>query len=219
MANDIQGNSHQAISWFLNRNSTSQKQMVWCIQSDEREKSITKNTLSSKTLLQIWWSQMLSRQLKLKEFSTTKPAIQQMVKAVNRKGKALPRENAPKTITKMVIGSNTSIITLNVNGLNAPNKRHWWKHVPYMYFHLPHHCLIPQTVCNYFIVRLIMFPLWLAIVIILYFLSGYWLWKLINNFYYCDCVTIIHLIPLYQYWSQENNRILHHQNCNPVITS
>ena len=80
MANDIQGNSHQAISWFLNRNSTSQKQMVWCIQSDEREKSITKNTLPSKTLLQIWWSQMLSRQPKLKEFSTTKPAIQQMVK-------------------------------------------------------------------------------------------------------------------------------------------
>ena len=37
MANDIQGNSHQAISWFLNRNSTSQKQMVWCIQRDERE--------------------------------------------------------------------------------------------------------------------------------------------------------------------------------------
>ena len=29
-----------------------------------------------------------------------------------------------------------------------------------------------------------MFPLWLAIVIIFCFLSGYWLWKLINIFYY-----------------------------------
>jgi len=28
-----------------------------------------------------------------------------------------------------------------------------------------------------------MFPLWLIIVIIFYFLSGYWLWKLINIFY------------------------------------
>ena len=28
-----------------------------------------------------------------------------------------------------------------------------------------------------------MFPLWLATVIIFYFLSGYWLWKLINIFY------------------------------------
>ena len=37
-----------------------------------------------------------------------------------------------------------------------------------------------------YIVRLLMFPLWLAVVIILYFLSGYWLWKLINIFYYCD---------------------------------
>ena len=39
-----------------------------------------------------------------------------------------------------------------------------------------------------------MFPLWLVIVIIFYFLSGYWLWKLINIFYYCDFVAIIHWI-------------------------
>ena len=35
-------------------------------------------------------------------------------------------------------------------------------------------------------VRLIMFPLWLAIVILFYFLFGYWLWKLIRIFHYCD---------------------------------
>ena len=36
----------------------------------------------------------------------------------------------------------------------------------------------------FYIVRLIMFPLWLAIVVIFYFLSDCWLWKLINIFYY-----------------------------------
>ena len=34
-----------------------------------------------------------------------------------------PIENKPQTIKKMVIGSYISIITLNVNGLNAPTKR------------------------------------------------------------------------------------------------
>ena len=32
--------------------------------------------------------------------------------------------NKPKTIKKMVIGTYISIITLNVNVLNAPTKRH-----------------------------------------------------------------------------------------------
>ena len=70
-----------------------------------------------------------------------------------------------------------------------------------------------------------MFPLWLAIVIIFifYFSSGYQVWKLINIFYYCDYVTITHLIPLYHDWSTEkNNRTLYHQNWDliekPVIT-
>ena len=33
-------------------------------------------------------------------------------------------KNKPKTIKKMVIETYISIITLNVNGLNAPTKRH-----------------------------------------------------------------------------------------------
>ena len=33
-------------------------------------------------------------------------------------------KNKPKTIKKMVIGTYISIITLNVNGLNVPTKRH-----------------------------------------------------------------------------------------------
>ena len=50
-----------------------------------------------------------------------------------------------------------------------------------------------------------MFPLWLTIIIVFYFLSGYWLWKLINIFYYGDYVTIepLNIIPLYQDWSTE----------------
>ena len=46
-------------------------------------------------------------------------------------------KNKPKTIKKMVIGKYISITTLNVNGLNAPAKRHrlaeWiQKQNPYM---------------------------------------------------------------------------------------
>ena len=45
-----------------------------------------------------------------------------------------PTENKPKTIKKTVIGSFILIITLNVNGLNAPTKRHklaeWMKTHP-----------------------------------------------------------------------------------------
>ena len=33
-------------------------------------------------------------------------------------------QNQPQTIKKMVIGPYISIITLTVNGLNAPTKRH-----------------------------------------------------------------------------------------------
>ena len=35
-----------------------------------------------------------------------------------------PTQNKPKAIKKMVIGSYIWIITLNVNRLNAPTKRH-----------------------------------------------------------------------------------------------
>ena len=96
-----------------------------------------------------------------------------------------------------------------------------------MHFLLPHHSAWspPNCMWLFYIVRLIMFPLWLAIVIIFifYFSSGYQVWKLINIFYYCDYVTITHLIPLYHDWSTEkNNRTLYHQNWDliekPVIT-
>ena len=53
-----------------------------------------------------------------------------------------PTENKPKRIKKMVIGSYMSIITLNVNGLNAPTRRHRlagrMKACACKHFHLPH---------------------------------------------------------------------------------
>jgi len=49
-----------------------------------------------------------------------------------------------------------------------------------------HITLLDKLYIMFYIVKLVMFPLWLAIVIIFYFLSGYWLWKLINIFYYCE---------------------------------
>ena len=64
---------------------------------------------------------------KLREFITSKPALQQMLKELlqagnTREGKDLQKQT--QTIKKMVIGTYMSIITLNVNGLIAPTKRH-----------------------------------------------------------------------------------------------
>ena len=64
---------------------------------------------------------------KLREFSTTKPALQQMLKGllcqeIQKKKKDL--QNQPQAIKKMAIGTYISITTLKVNGLNAPTKRH-----------------------------------------------------------------------------------------------
>ena len=64
---------------------------------------------------------------KLREFSTTKPALPQMLKELlwagnTREGKTY--NNKHKTIKKMVKGTYLLITTLNVNGLNTPTKRH-----------------------------------------------------------------------------------------------
>ena len=49
--------------------------------SDEREKPATKITLPSKDLIQIWQEiKIFTDKQKLREFSTTKPALQQMLK-------------------------------------------------------------------------------------------------------------------------------------------
>ena len=79
----------------------------------------------------------------------------------------------------------------------------------------------PKCMSLFYIVKLIIFPLWLAIIIIFYFVPDYWLWKLINIFYYSDYVTITqhNCIMIGQ---QKKNRNLYHPNCHltekPVIT-
>ena len=59
------------------------------------------------------------------------------------KGRKRPTENKPRTIKKMAIGKYISIITVNINGLYAPTKRHRLaghvKTCACMHFHLPHH--------------------------------------------------------------------------------
>ena len=63
---------------------------------------------------------------KLKEFSTTKPALKQMLKGLSQEIQEKKKiyKNKSKTIKKIAIGTYISLITLNVNGLNAPTKRH-----------------------------------------------------------------------------------------------
>ena len=64
---------------------------------------------------------------KLREFSTTKSALQEMLKGLysqETQNKKKIYRNKPQTIKKMEIGTYISIITLNLNGLNGPTKRH-----------------------------------------------------------------------------------------------
>ena len=64
---------------------------------------------------------------KLRKFTTTKPALQQMlrdlyIQEIQEKEKIY--KNKSQTIKKMAIGTYIAITTLNINGLNAPTKRH-----------------------------------------------------------------------------------------------
>ena len=49
--------------------------------------------------------------------------LKELLQAGNKE-KEKTKENKPKTIKKMIIGSQKSIVTLNVNGLTVPTKRH-----------------------------------------------------------------------------------------------
>ena len=63
---------------------------------------------------------------KLREISTTKPALQQMLKGLYSQEiqeKEKDSQNQTQAIKKMTVGRYISIITLNVNGLNGPTKR------------------------------------------------------------------------------------------------
>ena len=85
---------------------------------------------------------------KLREFSTTKQTLQQYIVRKYEKKKDL--QNQPQRIKKMAIGTYISITTLNINGLNAPSKRHrlaeWiQKQDPYIFCLQETHCRPKDT--------------------------------------------------------------------------
>ena len=95
----------------------------------EREKSTTKITVPSKGLIQnSWRNQKLFRKAKVKRIQyhqtsfITNVKRTCIVKKYKRRKKDL--QNQPQMINKMAIGIYISIITLNINVLNAPTKRH-----------------------------------------------------------------------------------------------
>ena len=102
--------------------------MTGYIQSTEMEKSKPRLLDPAKISFKIDGEiKSFADKRKLTEFSTTKSGLQQMLKGLiqsrnRREEKDL--QNQPKTIMKMAIGTYISIITLNVNELNAPTKRH-----------------------------------------------------------------------------------------------
>ena len=60
---------------------------------------------------------------------------------MQEKKKDLP--NRPKTIKKMAVGTYVSVITLNVNGLNAPTKTH--RRAEWIQIQDPYTCCLQET--------------------------------------------------------------------------
>ena len=95
-----------------------------------------KNVLPSKAVIQIRRrNQKLYRQAKAKRIQHHQTSFTTNAKGTSlggkhkrreqkRKGRKRTYKNKPKTIKKMAIGTYISMITLNVNGLNAPTERH-----------------------------------------------------------------------------------------------
>ena len=61
---------------------------------------------------------------KLRKFSITKPALQQMLKGLLQAGNTKRRGLQKPSPKNKVNGNRIPIITLNVNWLNPPTKRH-----------------------------------------------------------------------------------------------
>ena len=117
--------------------------MAGYIQPAELEKYAVKNSLSSKAVIQNRKRDKELHKQKLKEFMTTKSALQETLggyslrgeKMENNKNKKRPKPtktrkdqrtppNSNSTSNIMAINSYLSVLTLNVSGLNAPIKRH-----------------------------------------------------------------------------------------------
>ena len=111
-------------------------------------KNLQTRTLYPVGLIHIWWrNQKLPRQAKVKKIQHDQTSFTTNSKRISlgrkHKRRKRPTENKPKTIKKVIIRSYIQLIILNVNGLNAPTKRHrlagLLKTCTCMHFHLPHH--------------------------------------------------------------------------------
>ena len=78
----VQGHSHKTLSWLFSRKFAGQKGVAQYIQSEEMKNPKTKNTLPSKVIIQIWRKESFTDNQKLKEFSTTKPALKEILKGL-----------------------------------------------------------------------------------------------------------------------------------------
>ena len=144
MTNNIQGNFHRLKADFSAE--TLQPRRKW----HDIFKVMEGKNLQPRLLYLARISFRFDREIKtdkqkLREFSTTKPALQQMLKELlfllfsrqETQEKEKTYNNKHKTIKKMVIQTYILIITLNVNGLNAPTERHklaeWIKNKTHIY--------------------------------------------------------------------------------------
>ena len=91
------------------------------------KKSTTKITVPGKDLTENWWrNKKLFRQAKVNRIQYHQNSFTTNVKGtyIVKKYKKKDLQNQPQTIKNMAIGTYILIITLNVNGLNVPTKRH-----------------------------------------------------------------------------------------------
>ena len=111
--------------------SARRKGMAGNLQCDEQETCAAENPLSSKSVIQNRRRDKSLPKQKLKKFITTKPALQVILRGDSvsemlqgpQSARDITTSMKPTDIT-MTLNPYISIITLNVNGLNGPMKRH-----------------------------------------------------------------------------------------------
>ena len=152
MTNNIQGNLHQAIGSFLNRklykaDGNGMMYLKWWQRRTYNQESSTQQASPS----DLMEKSKLSRQAKATRTQHHQTSFTTNAKGTSpgRKHSRRSTENKPQTTEKQVTGAYISIITLNVNGLNAPNKTHGLAgpmetRAACMHCHSPHHSGPPK---------------------------------------------------------------------------
>ena len=121
----------------------------------KREEPTTKNTQKDSFRFDGEIKNFPDKQ-KLREFSITKPALQQMLRKFSRQETQEEErltQDKPQAIKKMVIESYISIIILSENGLMYQPKDTDWADENMFMYALPltrSLYLTPQIICNYF---------------------------------------------------------------------